>query len=171
MELWMTVATFQEILGDAGERQYAVGSFNVWDICSAKHLAAAAERSASPVIFSLWQTELDLSAEGVLWGACRQIAEAASVPIGPDERLPHLIYPVAIRWRGAYIVPYFKPASMLCLSLAAPGLAPSVGADLRPALARDRRSTTSIRARPLSGRRRRPRQYLCFSEYASREAR
>jgi ketose-bisphosphate aldolase len=77
----MTVATFQEILGDASERQYAVGSFNVWDIYSAKHLAAAAERMASPVIFSLWQTELDLSAEGVLWGACRQLAEAASVPI------------------------------------------------------------------------------------------
>jgi hypothetical protein len=48
MELWMTVATCQEILGDAGERQYAVGSFNVWDISSAKHLAAAAERSAAP---------------------------------------------------------------------------------------------------------------------------
>jgi ketose-bisphosphate aldolase len=77
----MPLSTFQEVLGDAAAGQYAVGSFNAWDLLPAKHLVETAESNKSPVAISLWETELDFFGESALWGVCRQFAEAASVPV------------------------------------------------------------------------------------------
>ena len=77
----MPVATFRDILGPAAAKHYAVGSFNAWDLYSARHLVETAEELKSPVILTLWQTELDFSGESALWSLCRKFAEKASVPV------------------------------------------------------------------------------------------
>jgi fructose-bisphosphate aldolase class II len=77
----MPLATFKEILTDARKRKYAVGSFNVWDMYSAKGLMTAAEKSKSPVIISLWQPELELAGYEELFGLCVTVGRAASVPV------------------------------------------------------------------------------------------
>ena len=77
----MSLCTFKEILNDAKERKYAVGSFNAWDIYSAKNIVSTAERMRSPVIISLWQPELDFAGEKELFEICISFASSASVPV------------------------------------------------------------------------------------------
>jgi ketose-bisphosphate aldolase len=77
----MPLSTFREMLTDAQRRKYAIGSFNAWDIYSAKNIVATAVRMHSPVIISLWQPELDFAGERELYGLCVSFAAAASVPV------------------------------------------------------------------------------------------
>jgi len=76
----MALATLKELLNDARANKYAVGSFNVWDMLSAKNVIAAAENTKSPIIMSVWQTELDFVGEKWLYGMCREIGCESSVP-------------------------------------------------------------------------------------------
>ena len=59
----MALATLKELLNDARANKYAVGSFNVWDMLSARNVMAAAQNTKSPVILSVWQAELDFVGE------------------------------------------------------------------------------------------------------------
>ncbi len=77
----MPLATFKEILNDAKKRKYAVGSFNAWDIYSAKTIVSTAESMRSPVIISLWQPELDFAGEKELYELCVSFGRSASVPV------------------------------------------------------------------------------------------
>jgi len=77
----MSLATFATMLTAARQRGYAVGSFNAWDIYSARTIISAAERLRAPVIISLWQKELDLAGEAELYGLTLSFARAASVPV------------------------------------------------------------------------------------------
>ena len=77
----MPLATFKEILTEAGKGKYAVGSLNAWDTYSAKSLIAAAEKSRSPVIISLWEPELELGGYEELFGVCVSAGRSSSVPV------------------------------------------------------------------------------------------
>lgn len=77
----MSLSTFQEMLSDAKERKYAIGSFNAWDVYSAKNITLTAEKMRSPVIISLWQPELDFAGERQLYELCVSFAAAVSVPV------------------------------------------------------------------------------------------
>jgi fructose-bisphosphate aldolase class II len=77
----MPLAAFEEILNDGKRRKYAVGSFNAWDMYSAKNIIATAEMMHSPVIISLWQPELDFAGEKELYEVCISFGSAASVPV------------------------------------------------------------------------------------------
>jgi len=77
----MSLSTFDIILGDARKRGYAVGSFNIWDIFSARTVIATAERLRSPVIISLWRQELDLAGEQELYDVTLSFARKASVTV------------------------------------------------------------------------------------------
>jgi fructose-bisphosphate aldolase class II len=77
----MSLSTFGEMLADAKEKKYAIGSFNAWDIYSAKSITLTAEKMHSPVIISLWQPELDFAGERQLYELCISFAEAVSVPV------------------------------------------------------------------------------------------
>lgn len=77
----MSLSTFQEMLADAKERKYAIGSFNAWDMYSAKNITLTAEKMRSPVIISLWQPELDFAGERQLYELCVSFAAAVSVPV------------------------------------------------------------------------------------------
>ncbi len=69
------------MLADAKERKYAIGSFNAWDVYSAKNITLTAEKMRSPVIISLWQPELDFAGERQLYELCVSFAAAVSVPV------------------------------------------------------------------------------------------
>jgi len=77
----MSLSTFQKMLADAKERKYAIGSFNAWDVYSAKNITLTAEKMRSPVIISLWQPELDFAGERQLYELCVSFAAAVSVPV------------------------------------------------------------------------------------------
>ncbi len=77
----MSLSTFQEMLADAKKRKYAIGSFNAWDIYSAKNITLTAEKMRSPVIISLWQPELDFAGEKQLYELCISFAASVSVPV------------------------------------------------------------------------------------------
>ena len=77
----MSLSTFQKMLADAKERKYAIGSFNAWDVYSAKNITLTAEKMRSPVIISLWQPELDFAGERQLYELCVSFAVAVSVPV------------------------------------------------------------------------------------------
>ncbi len=77
----MPLATFKDILNDGKRRKYAVGSFNAWDMYSAKNIVATAEMMRSPVIISLWQPELDFAGEKELYDVCISFGSSASVPV------------------------------------------------------------------------------------------
>jgi len=77
----MSLSTFGEMLADAKERKYAIGSFNAWDVYSAKSITLTAEKMRSPVIISLWQPELDFAGERQLYELCVSFAAAVSVPV------------------------------------------------------------------------------------------
>ena len=77
----MPLATFKEILNDAKKGKYAVGSFNAWDIYSAKNIVSTAESMHSPVIISLWQPELDFAGEKELYELCVSFGRSSSVPV------------------------------------------------------------------------------------------
>jgi fructose-bisphosphate aldolase class II len=77
----MSLHTFEEMLGDAQSEKYAIGSFNAWDIYSAKNIVSTAEKMQSPVIISLWQPELDFAGEKQLYELCVSFAGTASVPV------------------------------------------------------------------------------------------
>ena len=69
------------MLGEARRRKYAVGSFNVWDIYSARTVITTADRLRAPVIISLWQKELDLAGEKELYDVVLSFVRAAQVPV------------------------------------------------------------------------------------------
>lgn len=77
----MSLSTFQVMLADAKKRKYAIGSFNAWDIYSAKNITRTAEKMSSPVIISLWQPELDFAGEKQLYELCISFAASVSVPV------------------------------------------------------------------------------------------
>lgn len=77
----MSLVTFREMLTEAAKRGYAVGSFNAWDLYSARSIVSTAERVRSPVIVSLWQPELDFGGEKELYAVCLSFARAAYVPV------------------------------------------------------------------------------------------
>lgn len=77
----MSLATFKEMLTDAKKRKYAIGSFNAWDIYSAKNIVDTAEKLRSPVIISLWQPELDFAGEKELYELCVSFGRSASIPV------------------------------------------------------------------------------------------
>lgn len=77
----MPLSTFAVMLADARQRGYAIGSFNIWDIYSAKTVVATAELLHAPVIISLWQPELELAGEQQLYQVTRSFAQHASVPV------------------------------------------------------------------------------------------
>jgi fructose-bisphosphate aldolase class II len=77
----MSISTFEEMLADAKERKYAIGSFNAWDVYSAKNITHSAEKMRSPVIISLWQPELNFAGERQLFELCISFAVDVSVPV------------------------------------------------------------------------------------------
>jgi fructose-bisphosphate aldolase class II len=77
----MSLSSFAEMLRDAGRNGYAVGSFNAWDLYSARSIVQTAERNRSPVIISLWQPELDLAGERELYESCISFARSATIPV------------------------------------------------------------------------------------------
>ncbi len=77
----MPLTTFKELLNDAKRRKYAVGSFNAWDIYSAKNIVMTAGMMRSPVIISLWQPELDFAGEKELYEVCVSFGRSATVPV------------------------------------------------------------------------------------------
>jgi fructose-bisphosphate aldolase class II len=77
----MSLSTFGKMLTDAKEKKYAIGSFNAWDVYSAKSITLTAEMMRSPVIISLWQPELDFAGERQLYELCISFAKAVSVPV------------------------------------------------------------------------------------------
>jgi fructose-bisphosphate aldolase class II len=77
----MSLSTFGEMLADAREKKYAIGSFNAWDVYSAKSITRTAEKMRSPVIISLWQPELDFAGERQLYELCISFAEDVAVPV------------------------------------------------------------------------------------------
>jgi len=76
----MSLTTFSDLLRDSQDRRYAVGSFNAWDMLTARSIVTTAERLRSPVIIALWQGELDFMGEKQLYAVCRSFAEDADVP-------------------------------------------------------------------------------------------
>ena len=76
----MALETLGNLLNDAHANKYAVGSFNVWDMLSAKNVVAAAEKTKSPIILSVWQTELDFVGEKWLYEMCLDLGRESSVP-------------------------------------------------------------------------------------------
>jgi len=77
----MPLTTFHKLLNDAKDRKYAVGSFNAWDMLSARNIIATAEAMRSPVIISLWKTELDFAGEKELFELCISYGRSARVPV------------------------------------------------------------------------------------------
>ncbi len=77
----MTLATFNDVLTAAQEGHYAVPSLNTWDLLTNKTLIATAERLRSPLILSLWKTELDFVGEEELWASSIISAKNASIPV------------------------------------------------------------------------------------------
>jgi len=77
----MALSTFEMMLGEARRRGYAVGSFNIWDIYSARTVISTAERLRAPVIISLWQKELALAGEQQLYDVVLSFAWASSTPV------------------------------------------------------------------------------------------
>lgn len=75
----MPLATLADLLGDARDGHYAVGSFNAWSIFSAKSLVETARKLRSPVIISVWQTELDFAGEEQLYEVCLSFARDTDV--------------------------------------------------------------------------------------------
>ncbi len=77
----MPLTTFKKLLNDAKRRKYAVGSFNAWDMYSAKNIVTTAGGMHSPVIISLWQPELDFAGEKELYEVCVSFGQSATVPV------------------------------------------------------------------------------------------
>jgi fructose-bisphosphate aldolase class II len=80
-ETFLSLSTFTDMLPHAKEHGYAIGSFNVWDVYSARSITSTAEKMRSPVIVSLWQPELDFAGEKQLYELCISFAKAVSVPV------------------------------------------------------------------------------------------
>lgn len=81
----MPVSSLPELLADAGERRYAVGYFESWDVYSLEAVIAAAEAERSPVIIGIGGLSANhnwLSSVGVeIYGAaCAALARRTSVP-------------------------------------------------------------------------------------------
>jgi fructose-bisphosphate aldolase class II len=83
----MSFATIKELLVKAREGRYAVGSFNAWDIQSARTVMAAAAEERSPVIISVWKEEIDMCGMANLFGVCRN--EIADSPVPAALFLDH----------------------------------------------------------------------------------
>jgi len=77
----VSLATLADLLNAAREGHYAVGSFNAWNIFCARSLVQTAQKLRSPVIISLWQTELDFAGEKQLYDVCLSFAREADVPV------------------------------------------------------------------------------------------
>jgi fructose-bisphosphate aldolase class II len=77
----MSLSTLHDMLTDAKKHGYAIGSFNAWDVYSAKSLTSTAEKQRSPLIISLWQPELDFAGERQLYELCISFARAVTVPV------------------------------------------------------------------------------------------
>jgi fructose-bisphosphate aldolase class II len=77
----MPLTTFKAMLPEAQRGKYAVGSFNAWDIYSARNIIATAGKVRSPVIISLWQPELDFAGEKQLYEVCISFARETNVPV------------------------------------------------------------------------------------------
>jgi ketose-bisphosphate aldolase len=81
----MPVSSLPELLADAGERRYAMGYFEAWDVYSLEAVLAAAEAERSPVIIGIGGLSANhdwLGSVGVeIYGAaCAALARRASVP-------------------------------------------------------------------------------------------
>lgn len=77
----MPLVTMREVLKDAVEKKYAVGSFNAIDVNMVRGLIAAAEEERSPIIIELGQGQFRFTPPEVLAPVMVQLANDASVPV------------------------------------------------------------------------------------------
>ena len=77
----MPLVTMREVLSDASEKGYAVGSFNAIDVNLLRGLIAAAEQESSPIIINLGQGQFRLTPPEIIAPVMVQMARAASVPV------------------------------------------------------------------------------------------
>ncbi len=77
----MALVTLKEVLKDAQEKKYAVGSFNAVDVNLLRGLIAAAEEEQSPIIINLGQGQFRLTPPEILAPVMIQMAKEATVPV------------------------------------------------------------------------------------------
>ena len=77
----MPLVTMREVLADAANKHYAVGSFNAIDVNLLRGLIAAAEQESSPVIINLGQGQFRFTPPEIIAPIMVQMAKAASVPV------------------------------------------------------------------------------------------
>ena len=77
----MALVTMREVLADAKENNYAVGSFNAIDVNMVRGLIAAAEQERSPIIIELGQGQFRFTPPEVLAPVMVQLAKEATVPV------------------------------------------------------------------------------------------
>ncbi len=77
----MALETLKNLLSEASANKYAVGSFNVWDMLSAKNVIAAAENTKAPVIMTVWKDELDFAGEKWQYKMCLDLGRESPVPV------------------------------------------------------------------------------------------
>ena len=77
----MALVTLREVLKDAEENGYAVGSFNAIDVNLLRGLIAAAEQENSPIILNLGQGQFRFTPPEIIAPVMVQMAKEASVPV------------------------------------------------------------------------------------------
>ncbi|WP_066016159.1 class II fructose-bisphosphate aldolase [Endozoicomonas atrinae] len=77
----MPLVTLREVLSDAAEKGYAVGSFNAIDVNLLRGLIAAAEQESSPIIINLGQGQFRLTPPEIMAPIMVHMAKEASVPV------------------------------------------------------------------------------------------
>lgn len=77
----MALVTLREVLKDAEENGYAVGSFNAIDVNLLRGLIAAAEQENSPIILNLGQGQFRFTPPEIIAPVMVQMAKEAKVPV------------------------------------------------------------------------------------------
>ena len=77
----MALVTLREVLKDAEEKGYAVGSFNAIDVNMLRGLVAAAEQENSPIILNLGQGQFRITPPEIIAPVMVQMAKEAKVPV------------------------------------------------------------------------------------------
>lgn len=77
----MSLVTLKEVLADAKEQNYAVGSFNAIDVNMVRGLIAAAEQESSPIIIEIGQGQFRITPPEIIAPVMVQLAKEASIPV------------------------------------------------------------------------------------------
>ncbi len=77
----MTLVNMKEMLQDARDRQYGIGSFNIFNAESIEAVAEAAEELKSPAILAYGEVMRDSANIEIISGIAKKVAKKATVPI------------------------------------------------------------------------------------------